>query len=362
MRAHVFGIAATNALAAATVMAGPITPGNLAVVRIGGTGGAASAGFIEEFSTTGTPVQTLALPTADNGANQMCTLAGSATTNEGYLSLSTNGQYLTLAGNDIPLGTTVATSTLDRVVARIDLNGVIDTTTHFNLAGGWNARSAVMDGNNIWVSGSANTKAISHTTFGASSATVITNTFNGPHVAKIFDNQLYVSADANTGSPQGVFAIGSGLPTTPGQSGALLPGFPTNNNNFFEIWDYWFADSSTIYLADARTIANGGGLQKWSFDGSSWVQQYVLNAGLGAGLFGITGAIESGVTTLYATTADNKIVSISNPDAIGASFNTLVTGTAGSIFRGIVAIPEPGSVVLLCGICLLATNKFRGRG
>lgn len=340
----VFGAAATATISAGG-LAAPITSGNLAIVRIGGTGGGAAASFVEEYTPGGTFVQSFALPTADNGAHQTCTMAGSATTNEGYLALSTDSQYLTLACNDMNVGTTVATSTLNRVVARMDLNGAIDTTTSFNLSSGWNARSAVMDGNNIWVSGSANTKAMIHTTFGNSSGTVISNTLGGSHVAKIYNGQLYDSVDSNTGTPQGIFTMGSGLPTTIGQAATQLPGFPATNN-VFEIWDYWFADANTIFLADARAVASGGGLQKWVFNGSSWTQQYVMNAGLGAGVFGVTGVVNGGVTTIYATTADNKIVGVVNPDAPGASFNTLVTGVSGNAFRGIVLVPEPQTMLM----------------
>ncbi len=347
--------AATMAMACG-VAADSITPGNLVIVRIGGTTGAAAPGFLTEYTTGGSLVQTLNLPTADGpGGNQTCTLAGNATTNEGYLSLSTNGQYLTLAGNDMPVGTTVATSALDRVVARVGLDGAIDTTTRFNLSSGWNARSAVMDGDNIWVSGSANTKAVSHLTYGASSATVITNTFNGPHVAKINDGQLYLSADPNTNNPQGVFSVGSGLPVSPGQSPAQLPGFPAVNSEL-DIWDFWFADSSTIYFADSRATASGGGLQKWSLNVGVWSRDYTLNAGLGAGLFGVTGVLDGGVATIYATTADNKIVTVTDLGA-GSGFSTLVTGEAGGIFRGIVLVPEPGTSLLCIGVLFLIRRR-----
>lgn len=336
------------ALATAAALASPITPGNLVVVRIGGTTGAAAPGFLDEYTTGGSLIQTLNLPTADGpGGNQTFTMTGTsnAGAQEGYLSLSTNGQYLTLAGNDLAVGTTVATSGHDRVVARVDMSGTIDTTTRFNHGSGWNARSAVMHGDDLWVSGSANNRAMSYLTFGATSATIITGTFNGPRVAKIYNGQLYLSADANTNSPQGVFQVGSGLPTTTGQTPALLPGFPSVNTEL-DIWDFWFADPSTLYFADGRTIANGGGLQKWTFDGASWSRQYTLSGGLGNGLLGLTGVVDGGVATLYATTADNRVVSVTDAGA-GSSFTTLVTGEAGSVFRGIVLIPEPAALLMV---------------
>src|SRR6185436_5244474 len=146
-------------LLSADGLAALISNGNLVVVRINGTAGAAAPGFVEEYTTAGALVQSIPLPTADGANNnQMCTLAGNLATSEGYLALSTDGQYMTLACNDLIVGTTVATGGHDRVVARVDMNGTVDTTTRFNFSTGWNARSAVMDGNNIWVTGSANNK------------------------------------------------------------------------------------------------------------------------------------------------------------------------------------------------------------
>lgn len=323
-----------------------ITNGNLVVVRINGTGGAAAPGFLEEYTPSGTLVQSFPLPTVDGaGGNQGCTLPGNATTNEGYLSMSTDGQYLTLACNDAALGATVTTGLHDRVVARVGMDGTVNTTTRFNQAGGWNARSAVMDGNNIWVSGSANNKAIIHTTFGSASGTVLTGLTGGMHVAKIFDNQLYASIDPNTGNPQGVFTIGSGLPTTAGQGATLFAG--TNVNADVDIWDFWFADSDTLYFSDSRALASGGGLQKWTRTAGVWSKQYTMNTGLGGGLFGLTGVVDGSGTRLFASTTDNKLVSVLDVGAASA-FSTLATGATGNIFRGlVVTVPEPGSLALL---------------
>lgn len=350
-------IAIAASWAAAAALAAPVTPGNLVVVRVGGTGGAAQASSLMEYTTAGGLVQSFALPTADGtGGNQTCTMAGSIGAGEGQLSLSTNGQYLTLACNDMAVGTTVATSSLDRVVARVDLGGNIDTTTRFNLGSNWTTRGVVMDGNNIWVGGSAGTRSVAYTTFGASSATVLTTSL-GARAIREFGGQLYISEDRNTSTPQGVFSVGAGLPTNLGITPALLPGFPTNNNNFFDIWDFWFADASTIFLADARTTGAGGGLQKWTFDGSTWTRQYTLAAGLTNGLWGLTGVVNGGVPTIYATTVDNKLVAVTDPDAGGASFSTLVTGDAGSMLRGVVLVPEPASIVL----CLVGVGLLRRR-
>src|SRR5437867_4335885 len=125
--------------------------GNLVVVQSGdGTAtlsGNATAAFIQEYTTGGALVSTLALPTAASGGNQPLTLSGSASS-EGFLTLSDNGQYLTMMGYGVVPGTaTPQTSTptaVPRVAGRIDLNGNIDTTTALTDSyNGSNTRSAV---------------------------------------------------------------------------------------------------------------------------------------------------------------------------------------------------------------------------
>jgi len=331
-----------------------ITNGNLVVVRINSGTGAAGASFLEEYTTSGTFVQSMSLPTVDGaGNNQTCTMAGNINTNEGYLALSTNGQYLTLACHDAALGTTVATAgTIDRVVARVDMNGNIDTTTRFNPGTvGFNVRSAVMDGNNIWVTSNRNDRAVMHTTFGSTTGTVLTNTFAGTVVGKIFNdgtqNQLYLSADNNT-STVGMYSVGVGLPTSTGIAPARLNGFPLNNTpDTMTPADFWFADPSTIYFSDTRAIAIGGGLQKWTLNAGVWSMEYTMNVGLGGGLFGLTGVVDGSGTRLFGTTTDNKLVSVLDTGP-GSAFTTLATGSAGNIFRGVVlTVPEPGSLSLL---------------
>ena len=66
--------------------------------------------------------------------------------------------------------------------------------------------------------------------------------------------------------------IGTGLPTTSGTNTQTeLPGFPvvTGNSPF----QYVFKDSKTIYVADSNTTTNAG-IQKWTFNGTTWVLQY----------------------------------------------------------------------------------------
>src|SRR5262249_56861181 len=77
----------------------------------------------------------IALPVAPNGANQPLTLSGTASS-EGALWRSTDGHYLSLAGYAAAPGTmgvvNTASASTNRVVARIDATGTVDTTTRLN--------------------------------------------------------------------------------------------------------------------------------------------------------------------------------------------------------------------------------------
>ena len=116
-------------------------PGDVVVYRVGTgatlTAGAATAAFLDEYSPTGTLVQSIALPTANSGSNLALTAsgtqAGTTILGDGSLTDSTDGRYLLAVGYNATPGTTgvvgLTSATNPRVIARIDSNGNIDTST-----------------------------------------------------------------------------------------------------------------------------------------------------------------------------------------------------------------------------------------
>nr|MDQ5837921.1 hypothetical protein [Acidobacteriota bacterium] len=151
----VSGVPALNAAAGiSAALAAPLAPsafnsGDLVVYRVGdGTaalGAGATAVFLDEYTTTGTLVQSVPMPTAVSGSNKRLTASGTATT-EGYMTRSTDGRYLILAGYDANVGTRVTSSnssSINRVIGRVDASGTVDTTTALadNISPG-NARGA----------------------------------------------------------------------------------------------------------------------------------------------------------------------------------------------------------------------------
>ena len=110
------------------------TPGNLAVVRRGdGTttlGNSATLTFVDEYTTAGALVQSIALPNADNGTIAHILGISGTSSNAGNITRSANGQFLTLGGEDAPIGTSSIgstnagpvnpPSTFPRTVGRLD--------------------------------------------------------------------------------------------------------------------------------------------------------------------------------------------------------------------------------------------------
>jgi hypothetical protein len=152
---------------------------------------------------------------------------------------------------------------------------------------------------------------------------------------KVSDGQLYLS----TGSAgfRGVSTVGAGLPTEAGNTTTLLSGFESNPGTPSS-YDFWFSDANTVYVADDRSLANGGGVQKWTQSEGVWSLAYTLSTNLTGGLRGLTGSVDGGSVTLYATTTQtsaNRIVSVIDTGA-SSGFSELATAPTNTVFRGIV--------------------------
>src|SRR4051812_24363275 len=97
MRKQLTILAIAAAIASTSVFFGHLraatgfTLGNLVVYRVGDGSAAlaatATAVFLDEYTPTGTLVQSIAMPTVVSGANKRLTASGTATT-EGFLTLS----------------------------------------------------------------------------------------------------------------------------------------------------------------------------------------------------------------------------------------------------------------------------------
>ncbi|MCA1602908.1 MAG: lamin tail domain-containing protein [Acidobacteria bacterium] len=324
--------------------------GNVVVYRVGdgaaALGATATAVFLDEYTPSGTLVQSIPMPTAVVGSNRRLTASGSATL-EGFLTLTSNGQYLAVPGYDAALGTVgvagTTSATVNRVVGRVDSSGTIDTTTAISDAfSGGNPRGATGDGTNFWVVGS--NSGVRLVTLGSAGAsTSISTTNNNLRATNIFAGQLYASSGAGTGLPR-LGTVGTGTPTTSGQTITQLPGISataTITGFFFADLDAGVAGVDTLYVADD----GANQVQKYSFVGGTWVPNGSLAATAARGL---TGTVAGTTVTLFGTLGTTGGTLYRLVDSTG--YNVTISGTVTSIatpgtnraFRGVAMAPASG--------------------
>ena len=323
-----------------------------------------------------------------------------------------------------------------RVVAVIGADGSSDTSTRlFNIFNGNNPRSvASADGSTFYVSGQGSgtdaTAGVFYATRGASAATAITglDTTNktlsqDTRIVELVGGTLYASVDSKGGSNSARDFIGT-LGTPPatglydsGNGPTQLTGFgesktgrltitALNGNGLASVGaivnlspeEYFFANPTTLYVADAGQPKNNsgatsglglGGLQKWSFIGGSWKLDYTLTAGLNlvantgtagtTGLLGLTGLVNGDSVELYATNytigdldptflygITDSLSALTKPT--GETFVQLAAAPVNSNFKGVsfapqvAAVPEPASwALLIVGFGVVGTASRRRR-
>jgi hypothetical protein len=363
-------------LLAATCLALPaaatnLIPGNL-IVSVEGAGVWGGTGnyqdnqaapltlmqFAHNGTATATYVNSMVLPSNISGEY--------GSSSEGTIQLTADGKHLVMMGYGVKASdfnanpTAYGTLTTDptkstalgqsgsmtnagytavaRVVAVIDGNGAVDTSTQlYNIFNGNNPRSVVSkDGEHFYVSGQGRegdqTQGVFYATKGQSATTAITGddtasvsggARNATQATRILgfgpDGQLMVSTDSKDGKdnardfigtlgtdPTSLYNSGNGpsqlvgygdinnkgKPTLSGQ--ILVNGATTNGITASGLWtnlspeQFFFADANTLYVADSGAPKNDsadkhtglGGLQKWVFSGGKWNLVYTVSAGL----------------------------------------------------------------------------------
>ena len=268
----------------------PFTEGNLVLYRLGdGTSTYALdktnavPAFLDEygFDEDGLLdlIQSIALPTEidANTGNKRCN-GVPGTVNMGYINRSADGLYLVAGGFDIELGGGPwgkAATAANRVVAVVDANGNINTTTALTDAFSTKDLRSVIstNGTDIWLAGNNSTTYndgyVRYTTKGSTTSIKV----NGltARIFGEFKNQLYVSAQER------IYTVGSGFPKesadvtditeTPNASLGITA---TNPNGY----DFCFADLDAANPGTKQVLYftnSNGTLQKYSFVNNVWV-------------------------------------------------------------------------------------------
>jgi hypothetical protein len=331
------------------------TAGNIVVCRVGtGTGSlstSAAAVFLDEYTSGGTLVSSIAMPTTNGIVQKAFTVAGSAQS-ECQLNRSTDGRYLVLAGYpQIPGTVTVGGTIGARVFARVDSVGNVDTSTTTDSFGSSMVRAAATtDGSGFWATGSS--VGVVYMPFGTIGfGTVVSNNFTNLRGINIFDGQLYTSAMTST---YRLGKVGTGIPTTTSNTSTNLTGFPTSTNSpyafFFADLEPSVAGVDTVYVADdgsAGTALSNGGIKKFSLVSGTWTFNGNFPGGgavAASSFIGVTGSVSGTQVTLYATrnTGGQLVRYVDNTGynvAPTSAPTLLATAASNTAFRGVALAP-----------------------
>jgi len=322
------------------------TIGDLVIYRVGtGTSslsGAAAAVFLDEYTTDGTFVRSITMPTEVVGQAHRLVASGSSQY-EGYLTRTANGRYLIVPGYDGPLGSAVIAmdaTAVNRVIGKVDGDGNVDTTSGFgDVASNASISSAAsIDGNSFWITG---TKGGLRWSGSAPLSNVVSTSINNIQSVAIFDGQLYVGSISGTIR---MGTVGDGTPTSSGEIVTSLPGITTDITSPY---GFYFADLSsqvpgmdTLYIANDQTIANGGGVLKFCLIDGVWTAS---GRSPFVGLRGLTAGVSNdGVVSLYATSASGlySVTDTTGYNGVLSGAPTLLaTAAVNTNFRGIAFAP-----------------------
>ncbi|HEX6432384.1 MAG TPA: T9SS type A sorting domain-containing protein, partial [Niastella sp.] len=317
-------------------------------------------------------VQSVAMPVAVSGSNDILTAAGNGNT-EGLLTLSTNGQYLVLTGYNAPVGTIGVGGTpsdqWSRTIGLVKYDATINTSTALtDLSSGAFVRCAVStNGSDIWAcgAGTANsTGGVRYATVGATTSTQLNSAGTGLlRCLYIARGQLYVSGTSST--PR-IGTVGTGLPTTTGQTITNLPGLPETilPGQFILLdLDAGIAGVDVLYFTN-----DNSGIQKYSLVSGSWVSNGTV--GVSADDYrSLTPKVSGTTVTLYATRRGansssikgGQLVSLTDASGYNGAFSAtpvvLANATTNqAAFRGVA--PAPVQAVLPIKLIHFAAGKI----
>jgi hypothetical protein len=291
-------------------------------------------------------------------------ISGTATS-EGSLTRSLDAHFLAMAGYSSALGTasiaTTTSATVNRAVARVSAAGVVDASTL--LAASFNKSNprgaATLDGSAFWVSGTGTTDGgVWYATLGSTGSSAVqivgqtTPTANPPsnaRAAAIFvdqaaNQQLYTTSSTST--LPGVFSIAGEPPPITQSTATVLTGTGAGSPSPYGILMFDLDTTpglETLYVCDDRSLANGGGLQRWKLgSGGTWTLDATLTNGLTAGCRWLTGWVSGANIVLVATTADSvpKLVTVTDDGSASPAFTALATSATNTAFRGVALAPR----------------------
>ena len=314
---------------------GNFVAGNIVVTRVGNGAAALSSAatpfFIEEYNTTGL-VGTITIPTT--GTNRMV-MSGSSTS-EGFISRTSDFSKLVIPGYDAASGLANLSGAANvfRSVGTFGNGYGSYARITSTLTSGSNLRSATGDGNNYW--GGNSSGGISY--LGTAASGNVYSTIGNTRVVSAQNGSLFFSTGSTT---LGVHKIGSGLPTTTGQTATLI--IPTGTGS--SPYAYQFNTAETVcYVADDRTNGSGG-IQKWINTAGTWTLSYTMSVGASAGARGVVVDFYAGANPRLYVVATNststQVIYFDDNGTATPTLNTISTllSTTNKAFRSVAFAP-----------------------
>lgn len=323
------------------------TEGNIVVMQagIGATvaSGASAPVRVREFTTLGEVGYMVDLPYKTSPERLTYNLVSLG------IGLSSDDSKIIVGGYDTDAKTaSVSISSAPRVINSIDANGTIAREATAPSANMFSSgiRSVWSDDTNFWGAGSGGGSNAGIMYYGNGTRLQVSSTVSSTRVVKVYNNQLYFSTGAGTSGQHGIYKVGAGTPVTLGNTSTAY--LVTAGSGTGTASPYGFVFNSagdTCYIADDRTITNGGGIQKWAYNGTTWNLQYTLSVATSSVNVGARQLIVDFSGTrpvIYATTSEtlaNRIVKITD-NGSGSQASLLSAAYTNTYYAGICFSPK----------------------
>ena len=324
----------------------PFSAGNIVVYRVGdGTAtlnGNEAKVFLDEYTPAGVLVQSILMPTS----GQKLTMSGSFNSG-GMLTLSSDGHRLIVPGFNLDLGAAPVAPLL-RAVAVVDFNGTVNSVaTITDNPNTYPITSATSDnGTNLWVTGGNGVEHITSGSTGTSTKVIDFGASGYAFGVNIVNGQLYI--DQYQSGTDKFGQIGTGLPTTSGQTFTELPGVGGDALPYqfaFADLDANVAGVDVLYVASQAAV--NGGIRKYSLVNGSWI----FNGSVGAAAdryTGLTVKVSTGVVTIFSTRRGSNSSSVRGGQLVSLTDNSGYNGTL------------TGTPTILASVATANTMAFRG--
>ena len=122
------------------------TKGNLVVSRVANATAGWQSVYLDEYTPSGTLVQTVALPATASGSNRPIGI-DCQNSPDGTLNLSVDRNYLVMGGYKTGVSSVLASAGNTRIVATVDKDATVNTTTELSDIGtnNWGFRSVLSE-------------------------------------------------------------------------------------------------------------------------------------------------------------------------------------------------------------------------